>query len=320
MPKTAAELEKKAEGQRKGGLFSFSSQSSRDETAANTYNEAAAMYKRDSQFSEAGDAHCKAAELFAGADNSTEARAAYQSACTMFKRAGDTKKAINYFIILADLQELKDSQRHAAKSYEELADLYIERKQIKDAIQMYEKSASCYQSANSETTARGQIGKLAELAMQHEMWEKAKDAFEQTAQSTRGQKNFRQPDQLWNAMLCHMALEAKTTADIKESPEQLERYMNECPSLGQGSTATKVILLRAIFAAYETAATNLEQAVDDFESALADFKRTAHNLTPEQIKPLLVVKNQMMNPSVARAAGDSTQDAGAGAADYNEFD
>uniref|UniRef100_A0A672K8Y7 N-ethylmaleimide-sensitive factor attachment protein, alpha a n=1 Tax=Sinocyclocheilus grahami TaxID=75366 RepID=A0A672K8Y7_SINGR len=164
----------------KNSLIFFSERSSsKVEEACDLYVRAANMFKMAKNWSAAGDAFCKAAQLHLQVQSKHNAAVNFLDAGNAFKKA-DPQEAISCFCQATDIYTDMGRFNIAAKHHISIAEIYeSELLDIDKAISHYEQAADYYKGEESNSVANKCLLKVATYAAQMEQYQKSIEIFEQ---------------------------------------------------------------------------------------------------------------------------------------------
>ncbi|TRY59886.1 hypothetical protein DNTS_008119 [Danionella cerebrum] len=203
-----AEADKKMKTSR--SMFgSFFGSSSKVEEACDLYVRAANMFKMAKNWSAAGDAFCKAAQLHLQVQSNHNAAINFLDAGNAFKKV-DPQEAIGCFSQAIDIYTDMGRFNIAAKHHISVAEIYeSELLDIDKAIVHYEQAADYYKGEESTSSANKCLVKVATYAAQLEQYQKAIEIFEQIGTYSMDTTLLRYgaKDYFFKAALCHFCVD-----------------------------------------------------------------------------------------------------------------
>ena len=123
------------------------------EKASELLQQAGAAYKMSENWTEAGDALVRAAELQESkVRNSVEASALYSAAAKAYRNV-DVEKAIATFKLSVALHMEQGRHASAARGWEEVAQLQTEEELTEEALDSWEAAANCFESEHMQASA-----------------------------------------------------------------------------------------------------------------------------------------------------------------------
>jgi len=223
----AKEMVVKAE--KKVKAFSLFSNSSKEE-AVELFDKAAAQYKINKEWDEAGKAYVRAAEVSELIKNELEACNFYNSAGKAFKN-GSIKEAIKCFKLCVTMHMDNNRFSTAAKIFQSIAELEEKSENIPGAIQAYEKAAECFFSEDSQSSGNQMLLKIAHFAADREDYKKAIEIFEKVSAASLDNKllSYSVKDYLFKASLIQLVMGAKN-GDSSNVTIAIEKYKDLHPA------------------------------------------------------------------------------------------
>jgi len=233
----AKELVLKAE--KKNKAFSLFSNSNKEE-AIELFDKAAAQFKINKEWDEAGKAYVRAAEVSEHLKMDLETCNYYSSAGKAFKN-GSIKEAIRCFKLCVTLHMDNNRFSTAAKIFQQIAELEEKAENIPGAIQAYEKAAECFFSEDSHSSGNQMLLKIAHFAAEREDYKKAIDIFEKVSAASLDNKllSYSVKDYLFEASLIQLVMGAKH-GDSSNVIIAVEKYKDLHPAY-DGSRECKFI-------------------------------------------------------------------------------
>ncbi|XP_056366830.1 alpha-soluble NSF attachment protein-like, partial [Oenanthe melanoleuca] len=178
-----AEAERKVRGAQSflGGLFGGSS---RLEEACECYTRAANMFKMAKNWSQAGWAFSRAAQLQLQLQSKHEAASALVDAGNAFRKA-DPQEAVNSLLRAIEIYTDMGRFTIAAKHHVSIAEICeSDLMDIPKAMAHYEQAADYYKGEESTSSANKCLLKVAAFAAQLEQFPRAIDIYEQVGPSS----------------------------------------------------------------------------------------------------------------------------------------
>ncbi|XP_043094675.1 N-ethylmaleimide-sensitive factor attachment protein, alpha a [Puntigrus tetrazona] len=237
---------------------SFFGSSSKVEEACDLYVRAANMFKMAKNWSAAGDAFCKAAQLHLQVQSKHNAAVNFLDAGNAFKKS-DPQEAINCFCQAIDIYTDMGRFNIAAKHHISIAEIYeSELLDIDKAIAHYEQAADYYKGEESTSAANKCFLKVATYAAQMEQYQKAIEIFEQIGTYSMDTTLLRYgaKDHFFKAALCHFCV------DMLNCKLAVQKYEEMHPAF---SDARECKLLKKLLDAHE------EQNIDAYADAVREF-------------------------------------------------
>jgi alpha-soluble NSF attachment protein len=226
------ELVKEAQKKLKGGFMAMFSSENKYETAIELYEKAAAQYKMNKNWQEAGEVYVTCAEIFTEKLKSAhDAGVAYENAAKAFKNV-NIKEAIRCYNSAVDILMDNNKFSMAAKIWKEMAILQEKEHDLAAAMTSYQKAADCFVAENSVANSSGMLVKVAALAAEQEDYKKAISIYEKVAKDSleNSALKWSVKDYLFRALLCHFVMNAKTHR-LETVQSKLEQYLDLCPML-----------------------------------------------------------------------------------------
>uniref|UniRef100_A0A673JIU3 N-ethylmaleimide-sensitive factor attachment protein, alpha a n=1 Tax=Sinocyclocheilus rhinocerous TaxID=307959 RepID=A0A673JIU3_9TELE len=237
-------------------LFGFFGSSSKVEEACDFYVRAANMFKMAKNWSAAGDAFCKAAQLHLQVQSKHSAAINFLDAGNAFKKAdpqGTTHIAID---IYTDMGRFNI----AAKHHISIAEIYeSELLDIDKAISHYEQAADYYKGEESTSAANKCLLKVATYAAQMEQYQNPLKYLSRSIgiySMDTTLLRYGAKDHLFKAALCHFCV------DMLNCKLAVQKYEEMYPAF---SDARECKLLTILLDAHE------EQNIDAYADAVREF-------------------------------------------------
>ncbi|XP_051981620.1 alpha-soluble NSF attachment protein-like [Xyrauchen texanus] len=260
---------------------SFLRSSSKVEEACDMYVRAANMFKMAKNWSAAGGAFCKAAQLHLQVQSKHNAALNFIDAGNAFKKA-DPQEAISCFCQAIDIYTDMGRFNIAAKNHISIAEIYeSELLDIDKAVAHYEQAADYFKGEESTSAANKCLLKVATYAGQIEQYQKAIEIFEQigTYSMDTTLLKYGAKDHFFKAALCHFCV------DMLNCKLAVQRYEEMFPAF---SDARECKLLKKLLDAYE------EQNIDAYTEAIKEFDSITR-LDQWQIAMLLRIKKTIQD-------------------------
>ncbi|XP_075209739.1 LOW QUALITY PROTEIN: alpha-soluble NSF attachment protein [Chanos chanos] len=238
-----------------GTLFGSSS---KVEEACDMYTRAANMFKMAKNWSGAGNAFCKAAQLHLQVQSKHDAAVNFIDAGNAFKKA-DPQEAINCLTRAIEIYTDMGRFTIAAKHHISIAEIYeSELVDIDKAVAHYEQAADYYKGEESNSAANKCLLKVATYAAQLEQYQKAIEIYEQIGTYAMDSTllKYGAKDHFFKAALCHFCV------DMLNAKLAVQRYEEMFPAF---SDARECKLIKKLLDAHE------EQNVDAFTDAVKEF-------------------------------------------------
>uniref|UniRef100_A0A671P1L3 N-ethylmaleimide-sensitive factor attachment protein, alpha a n=1 Tax=Sinocyclocheilus anshuiensis TaxID=1608454 RepID=A0A671P1L3_9TELE len=227
---------------------SFFGSSSKVEEACDLYVRAANMFKMAKNWSVAGDAFCKAAQLHLQVQSKHNAAINFLDAGNAFKKA-DPQEAMSCFCQAIDIYTDMGRFNIAAKHHISIAEIYeSELLDIDKAISHYEQAADYYKGEESTSAANKCLLK----------YQKSIEIFEQIGSYSMDTTLLRYgaKDHFFKAALCHFCV------DMLNCQLAVQKYEEMYPAF---SDARECKLLKKLLDAHE------EQNIDAYADAVREF-------------------------------------------------
>jgi len=210
------------------------------EAAMELYDKAAAQFKIQKQWDEAGEAYVKMAECAEKIGNESEAVTAYTNAGKAYKN-GNTKEAIRIFRIAAEMRMAANAFQQAAKIHQEIAGIEEKNLNLKGAIRSYNDSADCFHAEGSLPSENSALLKVAELSATEEDYQRAILVYEKVAAASLDSSllKYSAKDYFFKAALCQMVVCARED-DMKTLEQKLDKYKDLHPAF-EGDRTCKLI-------------------------------------------------------------------------------
>ncbi|XP_058715771.1 alpha-soluble NSF attachment protein-like isoform X2 [Poecile atricapillus] len=250
------EAERRLRGARSflGGLFGGSS---RLEEASDCFTRAANMFKMAKNWSQAGAAFSRAAQLQLQLQSKHDAAVNFVDAGNAFKKS-DPQEAVNCLIRATEIYTDMGRFTMAARQHIAIAEIYeSDLLDMEKAIAHYEQAADYYKGEESTSSANKCLLKVAAFAAQLEQFPRAIDIYEQVGAVAMDSPllKYGAKEHFLRAALCHCCV------DTLNARLAVQRYEEMFPAF---SDSRECKLLK-ILDAHE------EQNVDAFTDAVKEF-------------------------------------------------
>jgi len=257
----------------------FTSQTTKQEFAEESFEKATSLYKVSKKWAKAGDTYRKLAAIRLKLDNKYEAATSYSDGANSYKNVSipDAIKCLSdASAIYLDIGKFPP----AARAQKEIGDLLEAEGDKEGAIKAFESAASYYAGEGSVTNENGCKIKAAHLYALLEQYSNAIEIFESVgvACAENSLAKYTAKDYFFKAGLCHFC-----TTDLVAAERSLQKYCDWDPSF---STQRECKLLKAILEAFK----NLE--VDEFTGAVAEYDSIS-KLDPWKTTILLRIKENI---------------------------
>ncbi|XP_074387946.1 alpha-soluble NSF attachment protein-like isoform X2 [Zonotrichia albicollis] len=252
-----SEAERKVRGAQSflGGLFGGSS---RLEEACDCYTRAANMFKMAKNWSQAGAAFSRAAQLQLQLQSKHDAATNFVDAGNAFKKA-DPQEAVTCLLRAIEIYTDMGRFTIAAKHHIAIAEIYeSDLLDIEKAVAHYEQAADYYRGEESTSSANKCLLKVAAYAAQLEQFPRAIDIYEQVGSVAMDSPllKYSAKEHFFRAALCHFCV------DMLNAKLAVQRYEEMFPAF---SDCRECKLLKKLLEAHE------EQNVDAFTDAVKEF-------------------------------------------------
>ncbi|XP_066064516.1 alpha-soluble NSF attachment protein-like isoform X1 [Chamaea fasciata] len=251
------EAERKVRGAQSflGGLFGGSS---RLEEACESFTRAANLFKMAKNWSQAGAAFSRSAQLQLQLQNKHDAAMNFVDAGNAFKKA-DPQEAVNCLLRAVEIYTDMGRFTIAAKHHIGIAEIYeSDLLDVEKAVAHYEQAADYYRGEESTSSANKCLLKVAAFAAQLEQFPRAIDIYEQVGAVAMDSPllKYSAKEHFFRAALCHFCV------DMLNAKLAVQRYEEMFPAF---SDSRECKLLKKLLEAHE------EQNVDAFTDAVKDF-------------------------------------------------
>ncbi len=233
-PKAVALIQEADKKLSKSGFFSMLSGGNKYEEGRELLQKAAAQFKISKQWQEAGDAYARSAEI---ADKQLKD---VHEACTDYVNAAKAYKnvsgelSIRYLQRAVDLHMENNKFSQAARLWKEMAEMQEKEMNYDAAGHCYEKAADCFQAEDSRVNAASCMIKVADLALEQEKFARAIEIYDKVSNDSLDNTAARWSikDYLFKALICHLAIAAKSNDQSMEPVEEaINKYTEMLPSL-----------------------------------------------------------------------------------------
>ncbi|XP_074387950.1 alpha-soluble NSF attachment protein-like isoform X6 [Zonotrichia albicollis] len=203
-----SEAERKVRGAQSflGGLFGGSS---RLEEACDCYTRAANMFKMAKNWSQAGAAFSRAAQLQLQLQSKHDAATNFVDAGNAFKKA-DPQEAVTCLLRAIEIYTDMGRFTIAAKHHIAIAEIYeSDLLDIEKAVAHYEQAADYYRGEESTSSANKCLLKVAAYAAQLEQFPRAIDIYEQVGSVAMDSPllKYSAKEHFFRAALCHFCVD-----------------------------------------------------------------------------------------------------------------
>ncbi|XP_074387947.1 alpha-soluble NSF attachment protein-like isoform X3 [Zonotrichia albicollis] len=251
-----SEAERKVRGAQSflGGLFGGSS---RLEEACDCYTRAANMFKMAKNWSQAGAAFSRAAQLQLQLQSKHDAATNFVDAGNAFKKA-DPQEAVTCLLRAIEIYTDMGRFTIAAKHHIAIAEIYeSDLLDIEKAVAHYEQAADYYRGEESTSSANKCLLKVAAYAAQLEQFPRAIDIYEQVGSVAMDSPllKYSAKEHFFRAALCHFCV------DMLNAQLAVQRYEEMFPAFSDCRECKLLKLLEA----------HEEQNVDAFTDAVKEF-------------------------------------------------
>jgi alpha-soluble NSF attachment protein len=218
------------------------------EDALELYEKAAAQFKLNKQWKEAGDTYIKMAEVCEKQKNDDEAVNYYRQAALSYQNS-HPKEAIKIFRLVVKMHMDTDRFSTAATEWKEIAKLEEKEGHIQAAREAWEKAAQCHEASNGKAAATQCLLQVARICADEADYKKAVDLFEKCATQALDSElgKWSASEYMYKATLCHFVLESKS-GESKDTAELLEKYIEQHPAL---ENARECKFLKGIIEAFD---------------------------------------------------------------------
>ncbi|CAK9290271.1 unnamed protein product [Gordionus sp. m RMFG-2023] len=218
-----AEGEKKCHSS-KGILSSmFGKESATLDSACECFEKAANNFKIAKNWTAAGKAFVKSAEIHGSMGNKHESANKYYEGANCFKKS-DHQDAVKCLLKAIDIYTDLGRFTIAAKYHANLAEIYEnELKDINKAIQHYEQAADYFRGEESNSAANKYSLIVAGLEAERDNYNKAIKIYEQVAMNSMDNSllKYSVKDHFYKAALCHLCIDPLNGEQALERYEQL---------------------------------------------------------------------------------------------------
>jgi len=221
-----------AQATKKLNSFSFFGGTSKYEAAIELLEKAAAQYKLNKNWQEAGEVYAQMAQIYTDKlREQHDAGVNWQNAAKAFSNV-NTREAIRCYQAAVDILMENNKFNIAAKLWREMGTIQEKEHQLATAMQSYQKAADCYEADNAAANATAMHVKVAGLSAEVGDYKRAISIYEKVSKASLDNSALRWSvkDYLFKALLCHFVMQAPShKLDLVSS--KLEQYLDMCPSL-----------------------------------------------------------------------------------------
>lgn len=259
-----------ADAEKRMKAFTLFSGNQKFEDAVELLEKAAACYKQNKNWQEAGETYAKAAKINGETlKEQHDCGVSWENAAKAFKNV-NTKEALRCYMCAVDILMENNKFSSAAKIWKEMGALQEKEHSSAAAMASFEKAANCYEADNNaQSNASAMWIKVADLAADAEDYKKAIQIYEKVSKSSVESSALRWSvkDYLFKALLCRFVLAAKSHK-LDGVSAKLENYVDMCPNMD--NTREKQLI---------------EELIQDFEANDADAYAD-HVFKFDEIMPL----------------------------------
>uniref|UniRef100_A0A915E684 Alpha-soluble NSF attachment protein n=1 Tax=Ditylenchus dipsaci TaxID=166011 RepID=A0A915E684_9BILA len=259
------------------GLFSGGGSNVGD--ACDLYIQAGNLYKIAKNWSAAGNAFLKAAELHLNqGDSKHDAATNYSEAGNCFRKV-DAQKAVDCYQKTAEIYTDMGRFNMAAKSHTTIAELYeLDAPDKEKCMAEYQKAADYHKGEEAKSSATKCLLKVAQLAADLEQYRKAVDVFEEVAvwEADHPTLKYAAKTHFFQALLCYLCI------DLLDTQQALRRYEELSPSF---TDSRECKFVKEIILCLE------EHSLDQFTEAVRNYDKISR-LDPWYSSLLLKIKRQ----------------------------
>lgn len=243
-----------------GGFFGLFGNSSKYDDAAELFDRAANAFKMAKNWTGAGNAFCRSAQLHLKQNSKHEAASHYVESGNAFKKA-DVNEAISCLSKAIEIYTDMGRFVIAAKHHISIAEIYEnDLVDIDKTITHYELAADYYKGEDSNSSANKCLLKVAQYAAQLGQYEKAIGIYEQIGESSLSNNllKYGAKDHFFRAALCRL-IQDRGDAEIA-----LDKYQRINPSFADSREYK--LLKKLIDAMEEGNVDNFTEAVKEYDS------------------------------------------------------
>lgn len=287
------EAEKKSK--KTGGFFGlFGGGGSINETC-DLYVQAGNLFKVAKNWSSAGNAFLKAAELYGSqADNKHDSAREYDQAGNCFRKV-DPAKAVDCLKKTAEIYTDMGRFNMAAKSHTTIAEIYENESPNKEeCIKHYQTAADFYKGEEAKSSATKCLVKVAQLSAEIEQYRKAIEVLEEIAiwEADHPTLKYAAKNHFFQALLCHLCV------DLLDTQQALRRYEDISPSFAD---SREYKFVKELTVAME------DQNADVFTEVVRNFDKISR-LEPFQTTLLLKAKRHCGQEKAGAVRGDEEEE------------
>ncbi|CAD5224867.1 unnamed protein product [Bursaphelenchus okinawaensis] len=290
------EAEKKSK--KSGGFFGLFGGGGSVHETCDLYVQAGNLFKVAKNWTAAGNAFLKAAELYGSSqDGKHDSAREYDQAGNCFRKV-DTAKAIDCLKKTAEIYTDMGRFNMAAKVHTTIAEIYETDSPDKQlCAKHYQIAADFYKGEESKSSATKCLVKVAQVSAELEQYRKAIEVYEEIAlwEADHPTLKYAAKNHFLLALLCHLCV------DLLDTQQALRRYEDASPSF---SDSREYKFIKELTIAME------EQNPDVFTETVKNYDKISR-LEPFQTTLLLKAKRNCgegANTGVGAAAGDDDEE------------
>ncbi|KAI6227503.1 Aromatic-di-Alanine repeat protein [Aphelenchoides fujianensis] len=275
--KARQKLEEAEKKSRKGGGFfgSLLGGGNNAVDACELYNQAGNLFKVAKNWSAAGDAFLKSAELHtAQADAKHDAALDYDKAGTCYRKV-DAQKAVECFEKCIEFYTDMGRFNMAAKVHSTIAEIYeTEAPNKEQCIKHHQIAADFYKGEEAKSSATKCLIRVAQLSAELGNYRRAIEVFEEIAvfEADHPTLKYAAKNHFFMALLCHLCI------DVLDTQNALKRYEDISPSFAD---SREYKFVKDLTVCME------EQSVEHFTETVHGFDKISR-LDPWQTSLLLM--------------------------------
>jgi alpha-soluble NSF attachment protein len=256
----AARLVRKADKRLSGWSFF----GNKHEEAMELYKRAGNLFKMHKQWSDAGDAFCKASNCAIQLDDKHDAACTAIDAARCFKNTSSSIDAIANLSKASDLFSELGRFSQAAKMENEIGDLLESESETTRAIEHYQKASDWYHGEDALPSACACLVKVAHLVSTTEDYRRAIELYEKVAKQSLDNPllKWSAKDYLFRAALCRLVQVASEQLPLESARSIFQLY--EDMDL-QFSGSREAMLVTRVLNAFAT------HDLDSFSAAVVEF-------------------------------------------------
>jgi len=272
------EAEKKSK--KAGGILGFFSGGSNNVVdACELYNQAGNLFKVAKNWTAAGNAFLKSAELHATqADSKHDTALDYDKAGTCFRKV-DTEKAVDCLQKAIELYTDMGRFNMAAKIHTTIAEIYETESPDKEkCVKHHQIAADFYKGEEAKSSATKCLIRVGQLSAELGKYRRAIEVFEEIAvfEADHPTLKYAAKNHFFMALLCHLCV------DLLDTQHALKRYEEISPSF---SDSREYQFVKELTICME------EHNSDQFTETVRNFDKISR-LDPWQTNLLLTAKKQ----------------------------